>query len=161
DFAYGCRGTASSCANKSRRPSGCAQAKIPLRMRSRRTEKVRRRRRWHAETTLRRGYAGGRCGDPPPPRAFPVGLKWVAGEGPGHDIEGVSLPTKIGIGSVRQQRKGPYRPARRDIFQQLLSHVPVEAADARQHGNVLTALVGIGDRHGVDAGTGLELPQRL
>src|SRR5262245_64180360 len=63
---------------------------------------------------------------------------------------------------LRQEREGPDRSALRHLVLELLARdVPVEPADAGQHGDVLPALVRVSDRHGVDARSGLELPHDL
>src|SRR5437899_1464583 len=50
---------------------------------------------------------------------------------------------------------------RDDVLEPLALLVPVEAAEAGEHGDVLPAVVGVGDRLGVDARAGLELPHLL
>src|SRR5579872_3853295 len=63
--------------------------------------------------------------------------------------------------SLRHQRKGPHRAAGWHVLERLARLVCVHAAEARQNRDVLLTLVGVGDRLRVDAGAGLELPQRL
>src|SRR6266704_5603863 len=59
--------------------------------------------------------------------------------------------------SIGQKGKRPYGPARLDLPRSLpLCRSP--AAEARQHGDVLAAIVGVSDRLGIDSGAGLELP---
>src|SRR5215831_10506403 len=61
---------------------------------------------------------------------------------------------------VRQHCEGPHRSAGGDAVGGLDRPVD-DAADARQDGDILAALVRVGDRRRVDAGSGLELPQGL
>src|SRR5262249_11518635 len=64
--------------------------------------------------------------------------------------------------SLRQDGEGPDRAALRHRVLELVARdVPIETADARQHRDVLLAVVGIGDGLRVDAGAGLELPDLL
>src|SRR5215475_12430857 len=56
---------------------------------------------------------------------------------------------------IRQQRKRPHRSARHHVLQLILRNVPIEATNAREHRDVLLAVVRIGDRHSVDTGTRL------
>src|SRR5215475_10621150 len=64
--------------------------------------------------------------------------------------------------SLRQDGEGPDRAALRNLVLELVARdVPIETADARQHRDVLLAVMGIGDGLRVDAGAGLELPELL
>src|SRR5437667_10598000 len=71
--------------------------------------------------------------------------------------------TKVGLRpSLRQEREGPNRSALRHlVLEPLARDVPVEPADAGQHGDVLSTLVRVSDRDGVDTRPGLELPNDL
>ena len=61
---------------------------------------------------------------------------------------------------VRHQRKGPHRPTGGDGIRSF--HGPIDNATyARKYRNVLPALVGVGNGRRIDAGTGLEFPQRF
>src|ERR1700749_1204769 len=69
-------------------------------------------------------------------------------------------PCDRSLTSVRHQRKGPHRPTRGDSICSF--HGPIDnAAYARKYRHVLPALVGVGDGRRIDAGTGLEFPQRF
>src|SRR5207245_1573057 len=75
-----------------------------------------------------------------------------------------SEPTRIiffnRAASIGQQGKRPHGPARLDLSGGLpLCRSP--AAEPRQHGHVLAAVVRVGDRLGIDSGAGLELPYDL
>src|SRR6266545_1927018 len=83
----------------------------------------------------------------------------MAGTKPGHDISGSDQSVRT---SVRQDREGPDRAALRHLVLELVARdVPIETADARQHRDVLLAVVAVGDGLRVDAGAGLELPDLL
>src|SRR6266851_1523151 len=76
---------------------------------------------------------------------------------------GNSTLSNDGIRSLLwQERKGPDRSALRHLILELLTRdVPVQPADAGQHGDVLPALMRVSDRDGVDTRPGLELPNDL
>src|SRR2546427_7852367 len=64
--------------------------------------------------------------------------------------------------SLRQEREGPNRSALRHfVLEPLARDVPVQPADAGQHGDVLSTLVRVSDRDGIDTRPGLELPNDL
>src|SRR3984893_17591661 len=65
-------------------------------------------------------------------------------------------------GSVRQERESPYRPTLRHLFLELLArNVPPKPTNARQYGDVLSALMRVSDGNAIHTGTGLELPHLL
>src|SRR5207245_2741650 len=75
-----------------------------------------------------------------------------------------SEPTRIiffnRAASIGQQGKRPHGPARLDLSGGLpLCRSP--AAEPRQHGHVLAAVVPVGERLAIDSGAGLELPYDL
>src|SRR5262249_58698785 len=63
--------------------------------------------------------------------------------------------------SLRHQREGPNRSSLWHVLELLARRVPPQPADARQHGDVLAAVVRVGDRHRIDARAGLELTTRI
>src|SRR5262245_47542158 len=85
-------------------------------------------------------------GTPPDPKSVRAAL---------NDI-GLSVR---GGASLRHQRERPYRSAALDI----LGPEPYRCTtrDARQHRDVLPAIVGVGNGLRVDGGAGLEFPQHV